>query len=38
MKNYSNTEAVKIAIEYGCKTVKDFAEFIKCYNNGLRVI
>jgi hypothetical protein len=38
MKNYTNSEAVKIAIEYGCKTVKDFAEFIKSYNEGLRVI
>jgi len=38
MKNYSNSDAVKIAIEYGCKTVKDFAEFMKSYNAGLRVI
>jgi len=38
MKNYSNNDTVKIAIEYGCKTVKDFAEFIKSYNEGLRVI
>jgi len=38
MKNYSNIEAVKIAIEYGCRTVTDFAKFIKCYNNGLQVI
>jgi len=38
MKNYSNSDTVKIAIEYGCKTVKDFAEFMKSYNVGLRVI
>jgi len=38
MNDYRNSEAVKIAIEYGCKTVKDFAEFIKFYNEGLRVI
>ena len=38
MKNYNNSEAIKIAIEYGCKTVKDFAEFVKSYNDGLRVI
>ena len=38
MKNYSNSDTVKIAIEYGCKTVKDFAEFMKSYNAGLRVI
>ena len=38
MKNYTNSESVRIAIEYGCKTVKDFAKFIKSYNEGLRVI
>jgi len=35
MRNYTSNEAVKIAIEHGCKTVKDFAEFIKIYNEGL---
>jgi len=38
MKTQSNNETVKIAIEYGCKTVKDFAEFVRSYNDGLRVI
>jgi hypothetical protein len=38
MKNHTNNEAIKIAMEYGCKTVKDFAEFVKSYNDGLRVI
>ena len=38
MRSYSNSEAVKIAMEHGCKTVKEFAEFIKFYNEGLRVI
>jgi hypothetical protein len=38
MSKYNNRDAVKIAIEYGCKTVKDFAEFVKSYNAGLRVI
>ncbi len=38
MKHYSDSNVIKIAIEYGCKTVKDFAEFVKSYNDGLRVI
>jgi len=38
MKHYTSSDAVKIAIEYGCKTAKDFAEFVKSYNDGLRVI
>ena len=38
MKSYTNREAVRIAIEYGCKTVKEFAQFVKSYNEGLRVI
>jgi hypothetical protein len=38
MKSSTNSQSVKIAIEYGCKTVKDFAEFIKSYQDGLRVI
>jgi hypothetical protein len=38
MKTYNNTKVVKIAMEYGCVTVKDFAEFVKSYNDGLRVI
>lgn len=29
---------MKIAIEHGCKTVKEFAEFIKLYNKGLVVV
>jgi hypothetical protein len=38
MKTYNNSKVVKIAMEYGCVTVKDFAEFVKSYNDGLRVI
>ena len=38
MKHYTSSGAVKIAIEHGCKTAKDFAEFVKSYNEGLRVI
>ena len=38
MKHYTNREAVKIALEYGCTTVKEFAEFVKFYHDGLRVI
>jgi len=34
----NRNEVIKIAIEYGCTTVKEFAEFIKFYNEGLRVI
>ncbi len=37
MSNYSSMEAMRIAIEYGCKTVKEFSDFIKIYNNNLRV-
>ena len=38
MNTHTNSNAVKIAIEYGCKTAKDLAEFIRYYNEGLRVI
>ena len=38
MKTYNNTKVVKIAMEYGCITVKDFAEFVKSHNDGFRVI
>jgi len=37
MKNYTNSEAVRIAIEYGCRTVKEFADFVKSYNEELKV-
>lgn len=33
-----NTNSVKIAIQHGCKTVKDFAKFVKCHNDALRII
>ena len=29
---HSQSRIVKAAIEYGCKTAKDFAHFIKTYN------
>jgi len=34
----NRNEVIKIAIEHGCRTVKEFAEFIRFYNEGLRVI
>lgn len=38
MNGFNSSEAMKIAIEHGCKTVKEFAEFIKLYNKGLVVV
>lgn len=38
IKNYTSSEALRLAIEYGCKTVKEFSEFIKSYNEGLLII
>jgi len=30
--NYKNNKIIYLAIEYGCKTAKDFATFLKRYN------
>jgi len=38
MNSYNGGEAIRIAMENGCQTAKEFAEFIKLYNEGLRVI
>ncbi|SFV63817.1 hypothetical protein MNB_SV-12-2048 [hydrothermal vent metagenome] len=32
MRIHNNINIVNIAIEYGCKTVRDLADFLRVYN------
>jgi hypothetical protein len=32
MNGKNNSKLIEVALEYGCKTAKDFAAFIKKYN------